>query len=189
PYTVHNRTIEQITEGDLAILRFSEANGAGLAWIKNTEFTDGTIEFDARGRNVLQKSFLGIALHGKDNETYETIYLRPFNFQATDSTRRVHAVQYAFEPKFGFQQLRNTHKDQYESAILPANINPSDWFHVKVEVKADQSTVFLNGNKQPCLEVKSLNPNPSGKMIGFWVGNSSNGDFANFKLTKYKVSR
>lgn len=183
-YTTHNRTIEILTEGRRQVLRFSEAEGAGLAWINGIEFTEGTIEFDARGRDVFQKSFLGIAFHGADNETYETVYLRPFNFHAADPARKIHALQYAYEPKFGFQQLRNTQKDKYESAILPADIKAADWFHVKVTVKEGKIAVFLNGHSEPAMEVNTLNPGSAGKKIGFWVGNGSNGDFANFKLNK-----
>lgn len=183
-YIVHNRSIQQLTENGREILRFSEAQGAGLAWVKDLEFSEGIIEFDAKGRDVLQKSFLGIAFHGTDNETYETVYFRPFNFLSSDSVRRIHAVQYSFEPRFGFQQLRNTEKDKYESAIRPAGTKPTEWFHVKVEVREKKIRVFVNGERQPCMEVTTLNPGGTGKKIGFWVGNSSNGDFANLKISK-----
>lgn len=183
-YITYNRTIEQITENGKSIIRFSEGSGAGIAWLKDVEFSEGTIEFDARGRDVLQKSFIGIAFHGNDNETYETVYFRPFNFQATDLVRKIHAVQYSFEPKFGFQQLRNTRKDEFESAIKPSTIQATDWFHVKIEIKENKIRAFVDGLTEPCLEVSTLNPNPTGKKIGFWVGNNSNGDFANFNISK-----
>jgi hypothetical protein len=47
--------------------------------VKDKKFTEGTIEFDARGRDVLQKSFIGVAFHGEDNDTYETVYFRPLD--------------------------------------------------------------------------------------------------------------
>ena len=121
-YTTYNRSIEQVEEKDKVIVRLNEGSGAGVAWVKDLEFSEGIIEFDARGRDVLQKSFIGIAFHGKDNETYETVYFRPFNFQAADPVRKIHAVQYSFEPNYGFQQLRNTRKDEFESAIKPSGI-------------------------------------------------------------------
>ncbi|MDN3588215.1 hypothetical protein QWY86_16140 [Pedobacter aquatilis] len=147
-------------------------------------FSEGTIEFDARGRDLFQKSFLGIAFHGYDNQTYESVYFRPFNFNSSDSVRKIHAVQYAFEPEFGFQQLRETQKDKFESAVIPVGIDPTGWFHVKVEVNKDKVKVFINGFKQSCLEVKTLNQFPLGKKIGIWVGNDSNGDFADLKVTQ-----
>jgi len=87
-YISHNRTVEQVTENGRSIVRLSEGTGAGVAWLKDLLLSEGTIEFDAKGRDVMQKSFIGIAFHGIDNETYETIYFRPFNFQSSDSARR-----------------------------------------------------------------------------------------------------
>jgi len=183
-YLVHNRSIELLQQDGKNILKFSEAPGAGLAWLKGVEFSEGTIEFDAKGRDVLQKSFIGIAFHGLDNENYETIYFRPFNFQAADPVRKIHAVQYSFEPKFGFQQLRDTQKDKYESGIRPSPAKPTEWFHVKIEIKGEKISVFVNGASDPCMEINTLNPKPTGKKIGFWVGNNSNGDFSNLKISK-----
>ncbi len=37
-----------------------------------------------RGKNVFQKSFIGIAFHGQDDKTYDAVYCRPFNFIAKD---------------------------------------------------------------------------------------------------------
>ncbi|WP_426324375.1 hypothetical protein [Pedobacter sp. R-06] len=183
-YISHNRTVEQVKENEKSIVRLSEGTGAGVAWVKDLLFSEGTIEFNAKGRDLMQKSFIGIAFHGIDNETYESVYFRPFNFQSADSVRKIHAVQYSFEPKFGFQQLRNTHKDKYESGINSPTVKATDWFHIKVEVKENKVKVFLNGGQVPCLEVTTLNPNPTGKKIGFWVGNNSNGDFANLRISK-----
>lgn len=180
----YNRIVEQVTEGKRAVIRFNEGKGAGLAWIDGMEFTNGTIEFEAKGRDLFQQSFIGIAFHGVDSTTYETVYFRPFNFRATDPARKVHAVQYSFEPKFGFQELRNTRKDEFESAIKPTDINATDWFRAKIIVKADKVTVYVNDNTTPCMTITSLNNTPTGKKIGFWVGNLSNGDFANLKISK-----
>jgi hypothetical protein len=97
-YTAYNRSIEVLSEKNREVLRFNEAQGAGIAWINGIEFSEGSIEFDTKGRNVMQKSFIGIAFHGTDDKTYETVYFRPFNFQSQDTVRRRHAVQYAYEP-------------------------------------------------------------------------------------------
>jgi hypothetical protein len=72
----------------------------GLVWIEGTDFGEGTIEVDVRGRDVLQKSFVGIAFHRKDDNTYESVYLRPFNFRADDPARHQYAVQYMASPDY-----------------------------------------------------------------------------------------
>jgi uncharacterized protein with NRDE domain len=44
-------------------------------------------------------------------------------------------------------------------------------------------TVYVNGNQEPSLSVEQLNKRTSGK-IGLWVGNNSDGDFANLTILK-----
>jgi hypothetical protein len=183
---VINRDLNQVKEDNKLVFRLSEKEGQGIVWFNNIQFSEGTIEFDVKGRDLLQKSFVGIAFHGIDESTYETVYFRPFNFQAKDPVRYIHAVQYAFEPNYGFEQLRKTRKDEFESAILPTNIIPTDWFHVKLEVIGKNIRVFVNGHSEPTLNVMTLNPNPIGRKLGYWVGNNSNGDFANLKISKRK---
>ena len=80
-------------QGSPAGVHLSAKAGNGLAWIDGSDFAEGTIEVDIRGRDVPQQSFVGIAFHGKDDTTYEAVYLRPFNFRATDPVRHDHAVQ------------------------------------------------------------------------------------------------
>jgi hypothetical protein len=71
----------------------------GIAWLKGIEFTNGTIEVDLRGKDLFQRSFVGIAFHGVDTTNYDAVYFRPFNFRSDDSVRRIHAVQYIHPPK------------------------------------------------------------------------------------------
>src|SRR5262245_20199244 len=63
-------------------VHLSQRPDNGLLWIDGSELSEGTIEAEIRGRDVLQQSFVGIAFHGKDDNTYEAVYLRPFNFRA-----------------------------------------------------------------------------------------------------------
>lgn len=181
-YEVFNRTIEKINEGDKEFFRLSEAPNSGVAWLKGREFGEGTIEFDTRGRDKLQGSFIGVAFHGVDNHTYEAIYFRPFNFQATDPVRRIHAVQYIYEPKFTWKYLRDNRNGEFEKEIVPSDLQATDWIHAKVEVKNGRIKVYANGSERPCLDVPTLNPEGKKGKIGFWVGDNANGDFMNLKI-------
>src|SRR5690242_1896645 len=62
-------------------VRFDERAGVGLALLKDFQFKEGAIEFDVRGKNVLQKSFVGVAFHALDEATCDVVYFRPFNFK------------------------------------------------------------------------------------------------------------
>ena len=183
-YTAVNRTLSSFDENGKKGVRFSEAGGNGVAWLTGEDFSEGTITFEARGRDVFQKSFVGVAFHGTDDRTYEAVYFRPFNFQSTDSVRKIHAVQYIFEPRYTWKVLRETRNGEFEKAILPATVQATDWLRAKVEVKNGRIKVFVNDSKTPCLDVPTLNPDGKKGKIGLWVGDNSNGDFAKLKIKK-----
>ena len=62
----------------------------GVAWLSDVQFSNGILEFDLKGKNVMQQSFVGIAFHGLDDKTMNAIYFRPFNFQSQDAERKNH---------------------------------------------------------------------------------------------------
>jgi hypothetical protein len=43
--------------------------------------------------------------------------------------------------------------------------------------------VYLAASKEPCLTVEQLSDRKKG-LVGIWVGNTSGGDFANFKIIR-----
>ena len=178
---VVNRTLSSFMDKRGNGVKFSEANGDGVAWIDDVSFANGSIELDIKGKDVLQQSFVGVAFHGVDEKTLDAVYFRPFNFHATDSVRRIHAVQYISHPEFPWNVLRETQNARYEKAI-PSAPAANDWFHVKIVVDYPHLNVFVNNSASPCLVVDKLNDRQAGK-IGLWVGNSSGGEFANLVIT------
>src|ERR1043166_10322665 len=77
-----NRQVSRLQER--GAVHVSAAEGPGVVWIEGSDFGEGAIEVDVRGKDVLQQSFVGVAFHRKDDQTYEAVYVRPFNFQASD---------------------------------------------------------------------------------------------------------
>jgi len=179
-WKVYNRAVGVIDAGPVKGVRFDERPGAGAAWIEDYEFGNGAIEFDVRGKNVPQKSFVGVAFHGVDRLTYDSVYFRPFNFKAEDPNRRSHAVQYISEPTFTWQKLRTEHPGGYEKAIQPPP-DPDAWFHVRIVVDSPKVSVFVDGAKEPSLVVEQLSTRRKGR-VGLWVGDNSGGDFANLRI-------
>lgn len=162
-------------------VHLDEREGDGGAWLENYQFANGEIEFDVKGKDVLQQSFVGIAFHVIDSTTFDAIYFRPFNFKAADPVRKSHAVQYISMPGYDWQKLRNEQPNKYEQPVEPA-LDPNDWVHVRVVVNSGKVAVFVNDAKAPSLTVEQLSHRPGG-MVGFWVGNNSAGDFANLKIS------
>ncbi|MGC1390093.1 MAG: hypothetical protein WA816_03575 [Bacteroidales bacterium] len=177
---VFNRKVSTFSEKDKKGIRLSKNENDGIVWLKHIIFSNGIIELDIRGKDDYQQSFVGIAFHGVDNVTLDAVYFRPFNFQSTDSIRRIHAVQYISQPDFPWQVLREKFNGRYEKALNPAP-GGNDWFHAKIVIKYPNVTVYVNDNHEPSLSVEMLNNRTSGK-IGLWVGNNSDGDFANLLI-------
>ncbi|MET0212683.1 MAG: hypothetical protein ABW292_06760 [Vicinamibacterales bacterium] len=178
-----NRDVTAL-EGDKRGVKVSEKAGPGVVWIEGSDFDQGTIEIDVRGRDVLQQSFLGIAFHGKDDKTYEAVYLRPFNFRAQDPDRHQHAVQYVAVPDYDWPRLRKEFPEEFENPV-DASVAPTDWVPLRVVVKGNALQIFVGKVNAPTLEVRKLGALDRG-LIGLWVGNNSDGDFTNLRVTPMK---
>jgi hypothetical protein len=162
----------------------TEKEGPGVVWIAGSDFVEGTIEVNVRGRDVLQRSFLGVAFHGKDDTTYEAVYLRPFNFRATDPARHQHAVQYMASPDYDWPRLRQEFPEEFENPV-DASVSPTDWVPLRVVVKGKTIQIFVGASTTPALEARKLGTLERG-MIGLWVGNNSDGDFTGLRVTASK---
>lgn len=172
----YDRKVIPITDGGKEGISLS-----GVFYLKDVTFSTGTIEVDLRGKDVLQKSFIGISFHGVDTVTYDAVYFRPFNFRASDPIRKIHAVQYISEPEFPWHKLREEKNGIYEKGIDPPPV-AADWFHAKIVVDETQIKVYVNNAASPSLTVNKLNSRKDG-LIGLW-NEGLNGDFANLTITK-----
>jgi len=176
-----NRQPSSFSEDGKNGIRFSKNMGDGIVWLTGVEFSNGSIELDIRGKDIFQQSFPGIVFHGIDNQTFDAIYFRPFNFQSADPARIIHAIQYVSHPDNTWYVLREKHNGKYEKALIqPPGAN--EWFHVKITIQYPQVSVYVNGNPEPSLSIDKLNSRITGK-IGLFAGNNSDGDFANLQLT------
>jgi hypothetical protein len=179
-FKVFNRSVSSFSEGARKGVRLSESAGDGVAYLEGIDFTNGTIEFDVKGKDVPQQSFVGVAFHGVDGTTYDAIYFRPFNFRAEDPGRRSHGVQYVAHPTYTWQKLRTEQPDKYEHAVDPVP-DPNAWFHARVVVASPKVSVFVGDAKEPSLVVNQLSDRRKGS-VGLWVGNTAGGDFANLVI-------
>ena len=161
--------------GKIYSLTLNAKQGDGLAIYQDLEFENGIIEFDVKGKDVLQQSFVGVAFHIQNDSTYNAVYFRPFNFKKPERTS--HSVQYISHPKFTWQKLRSEFPEQFEKTVTPVP-NPDEFFHARIEVKWPTVRVFVENSDIPSLEVKMLSTFKKGK-VGIWVGNGSDGSFKN----------
>jgi hypothetical protein len=176
-----NRDVTTLKDRGDAV-HVSEKADPGLVWIDGTDFAEGTIAVDVRGRDLLQRSFVGIAFHGKDDRTYESVYVRPFNFRATDPERHKHAVQYMTLPDYDWPRLRQQYPDEFENPVHPG-IDPTDWIPLRVVVSRGKVQVIVGLVANVTLEVRKLGTLERG-MVGLWTGNNSDGDFSDLRITR-----
>lgn len=179
-FKVVNREINVTTRQGKTMLNLNAKPGDGVAWLNDITFEKGVIEFDVKGKNVMQQSFVGIAFHGLNDSTFDAVYFRPFNFQSPDPVRKSHSVQYVSLPQYDWSALREKFPGKYENT-LTVSVEPESWFHAKVIVDANNITVFVNGDSKASLTVQPISKSTTGK-LGFWVGNNSDGDFSNLKI-------
>jgi len=178
-----NRDVTPL-QGKPGGVHVTEKAGPGVVWIEGSDFAQGTIEVDIRGRDVLQQSFVGVAFHRKDDSAYEAVYLRPFNFRAEDPARHQHAVQYVAVPDYDWPRLRKEFPEEFENPVDPS-VAPTEWVPLRIVVKGPTVQIYVGAVKSPTLEVRKLGTLDGGS-IGLWVGNNSDGDFANLRVTAMK---
>ena len=174
-----NRTLSIYDKHPDAV-EMNAAEGDGLGILKEIEFETGTIEIELLGENNPGRSFIGIAFNIQDEETFEAIYFRPFNFVATEQARKDHMVQYVNHPEYTWYKLREERTMEFENEI-PAPPDPDAWFKAIIKVSEKHVAVFMDEDAEPVLKVERLTTLKSQK-LGLWVGHGSSGRFRNLAI-------
>lgn len=180
--TIINRKIEAIDEQGKKFVRLSEGGREGVLWLPITNFENGKIEVEMRGKDVLQRSFIGLIFHGQNDSTYDAVYCRPFNFFAKDSVRHIHSIQYVSHPKFPWDILRKTRNGEFEKEIQSPP-DPNAWFRMKLVIEKKSVKAYINQAEIPSLVVEKLTNTTNGK-LGIFVGAGSGGDFKSVSIKK-----
>ncbi len=159
-----------------------------LAILRNSSFTNGTIEVELSGdrlpdSDTSNRGFVGIAfrVEGSDSlRTFECFYLRPANGRAEDQLRRNHSTQYTSEPEYTWQRLRKESPGVYESYV---DLVPGEWTRVKIVVKDRKARLYVNGAPEPCLVVSELKKGISTGAVALWIGVGTEAYFRNLRIT------
>jgi len=178
PIRPTHATVE--TEGGQTVVTFDARSGDGVAWLDGVEFQNGTIEVMIRGKNNPGRSFVGVAFRGVDADTYDAVYFRPFNFMADNDLSRSHMVQYVSHPEHTWARLREEHTDVYENP-LPHPPDPDQFFWARIVISKPEIRVYVGEDTEPCLVVEELTDRTGGR-VGLWMGNGSDGSFAELVL-------
>lgn len=185
-WTVTHATAEAVELDGRQVVRLvaegDSANGiVGLARPIDLAFSTGTIEIELKGKNVRQRSFLGVAFNVVDERTFEAVYFRPFNFKAAEPFNS-RSVQYISWPTNTWEHLRENMPGQFEAKVAPIP-DPDGWFHALIEVTDTKVRVFVNHAEEPSLVVTRLPAAASApRSVALFV-DSADGLYANFTVS------
>jgi hypothetical protein len=195
PFKPHKVKVEQTTYKGKRAVRVTDAmdpkvkgNDDRVAVLTSISFGDGTIEAEVYGEPgpgaaETARGFVGIAFQvAQDVSGFECFYLRPTNGRADDQVRRNHSVQYISLPEFPWYRLRKEFPEKYETY---ADLVPAAWTKVRIEVKGERATLFVNNAEQPTLIVNRLKRGANAAApIGLWIGPGTVAYFADLRLSK-----
>lgn len=128
-------------------------NQGGSLTLKDTNFLNGTIEFDLYLKDV--QSFPGVYFRMVDGKNGEQFYVRPHLSGKPDGNQAAPVVngispwQLNFGPKYSFAY----------------NYKYDDWTHVKIVINNDKAQVFLDYAKKPQLSWYLFHTPTEGNLI------------------------
>jgi hypothetical protein len=180
--TLSQQNIEAVNRTATAAngeVQLSAAPGAGFAWIKDLDLNEGCLSLEVKGSNEFGRSFVGVAFRALDQDTYDTVYVRPFVFQSDNPEHAANGIQYMSMPDFGWPVLRERSPGVYEKSI-GSRPSPDDWVHLRVQFGGGRVQAYVNRAKDPQLDVALLTAATAGR-VALWVGNNSSGSFRNLQ--------
>jgi hypothetical protein len=114
----------------------------GYAELKNTNFSNGTIEFDTK---FVGERITGITFRQHDDAA-DALYFRP----SADCAVSDECIQYMPTAHHLFEW------DLYGQYQTHAPINPDGWNHIKLVLSGARMNVFINGAHAPTLAIGTL---------------------------------
>lgn len=187
-----NVKAEKVTFKGRKALRVSDPAAAGtgdeeqLVILLKTDFQDGIIEVDLAGEpgpNAGEgaRGFVGIAFRvAADASRFECFYLRPTNGRAEDQVRRNHSAQYISNPGFPWHMLRKEFPGKYETYV---DLVAGEWTKVKIEVRGEKASLYVNGVEQPTMLVNDLKQKQTKGAIALWIGTRTVAHFSNVRIS------
>lgn len=143
----------------------------GIAWIRDIDFTDGTIEFNICVEP--QRAFAGAVFRMQDETSYEDFYIRPHQSGNPDATQ--------YTPVFhGLAGWQLYHGPGFNGQIT---CRFDEWVPAKIVVAGDQAEVYYDTAERPILFMHDLKCDQIHGRIGLKVeGRNGPARFADFEV-------
>jgi hypothetical protein len=148
--------VDFVDHKNLPAIKIKEMNG--MAILKDLDFSNGIIEFDAEPLNATAAPFVTVYFRFQNKNESEVFYLR-VGRQPSDS--RNDAVQYA--PVIKGVNIW----DMLPHFQGPATLFDHKWNHIKLVVSGVQLRAYVNDMTKPVLEIPFLEGNTSRGTLAF----------------------
>jgi hypothetical protein len=146
----------------------------GIATVKDSQFTDGIIEFDIAFTG--ERGFIGAFWRMQDPENYEEFYVRPHQSGNPDANQ--------YEPVFNNVAAWQLYYGEGYGAPVKYNLN--QWNHIKLVISGKQADVYINDMDVPALFISDQKREIKSGKVGISVGNFAPGYYSNFSYTPLK---
>jgi hypothetical protein len=143
----------------------------GAAAVRDSRFTDGTVEFDIAF--TAERGFMGAAWRMQDFENFEEFYIRPHQSGNPDANQ----YQPVFNGNTGWQLYYG------EGYAAPVTYEFDRWVHVKIVVSGKQAEIYIKDMETPALFVSEQKREVRPGRVGLTVGNFAPAYFSNFSFT------
>lgn len=142
----------------------------GSAVVKDSQFTDGIIEFDIAFSE--ERGFMGAIWRIQDAENYENFYIRPHQSGQPDANQ--------YQPVFnGIDAWQLYYGEGYGA---PVKYDFNQWTHVKIVVAGKQVEIYIKEMNAPAL-VSGMKREVKVGKVGLSVGSFAPAYYSNFSFT------
>ena len=142
----------------------------GVAFVKDSDFTNGIIEYDVLTTG--QRGFMGAVWRLQDLRNYEEFYIRPHQSGNPDANQ--------YTPVFnGMAGWQLYHGEGYGA---PLEYKFNEWMHVKIAVSGKQAEIYINDMDKPLIFVPELKHGVKSGKVGIEANRASPAYFSNFKF-------
>lgn len=142
----------------------------GLASLKDSQFTDGVIEFDIAFTG--ERGFMGAVWRVQDAENYEEFYVRPHQSGQPDANQ--------YQPVFNGVAAWQLYYGEGYGAPIKYDFN--QWVHVKIVISGKNAEVYIKDMLTPALVVGDLKREIKQGRVGLSAGNFAPAYFSNFSF-------
>lgn len=142
----------------------------GTASLKDSQFTDGVIEFDIAFTG--ERGFMGAVWRMQDAENYEEFYVRPHQSGQADANQ--------YQPVFNGVAAWQLYYGAGYAAPIKYDFN--QWVHVKIVVSGKNAEVYIKDMLTPALVVGDLKREIKQGRVGLSAGNFAPAYFSNFSF-------